>query len=85
MKGNLKKSVLMAMAGMIAAGGVNANNDKEALPIVNRPEVPELVPAPSWTTPPDVFGRYYVGSTKWRHNLIKRKQLAKQQGRKLKH
>ena len=84
MKGNLKKSVLMAMAGMIAAGGVNANNDKEALPIVNRPEVPKLVPAPSWTTPPDVFGRYYVGSTKWRHNLIKRKQLAKQQGRKCK-
>lgn len=84
MKGNLKKSVLMAMAGMIAAGGVNANNDKEALPIVNRSEVPELVQAPSWTTPPDVFGRYYVGSTKWRHNLIKRKQLAKQQGRKCK-
>ena len=25
----------------------------------------------------DVFGRYYVGSTKWRHNQIKRKQLAK--------
>ena len=79
MKGNLKKSVLMAMAGMIAAGGASANNeDAKALTIVNRPEVPTLVPAPSWTTPPDVFGRYYVGSTKWRHNQIKRKQLTKQ-------
>ena len=78
MKGNLRKSVLMAMAGMIAAGGASANNeDAKALPIVNRPEVPSLVPAPSWATPPDVFGRYYVGSTKWRHNQIKRKQLAK--------
>lgn len=66
------------MAGMIAAGGASANNeDAKALPIVNRPEVPELVPAPSWCTPPDVFGRYYVGSTKWRHNQIKRKQLEK--------
>ena len=78
MKGNLKKSVLMAMAGMIGAGGASANNeDAKVLPIVNRPEVPTLVPAPSWATPPDVFGRYYVGSTKWRHNQIKRKQLAK--------
>ena len=77
MKGNLKKSVLMAMAGMIAAGGASANNeDAKALPIVNRPEVP-VVHASSWGTPPDVFGRYYVGSTKWRHNQIKRKQLAK--------
>lgn len=77
MKGNLRKSVLMAMAGMIAAGGARANNeDAKALPIVNRPEVP-VVHAPSWGTPPDVFGRYYVGSTKWRHNQIKRKQLAK--------
>ena len=65
------------MAGMIAAGGASANNeDANALPIVNRPEVP-VVHAPSWCTPPDVFGRYYVGSTKWRHNQIKRKQLAK--------
>ena len=77
MKGNLRKSVLMAMAGMIAAGGASANNeDAKALPIVNSPEVP-VVHAPSWGTPPDVFGRYYVGSTKWRHNQIKRKQLAK--------
>ena len=66
------------MAGMISASGASANNeDAKALPIVNRPEVPSLVPALSWTTPPDVFGRYYVGSTKWRHNQIKRKQLAK--------
>ena len=65
------------MAGMIAAGGASANNeDAKALPIVNRPEV-SVVHAPSWGTPPDVFGRYYVGSTKWRHNQIKRKQLAK--------
>lgn len=78
MKGNLKKSVLMAMAGMIAAGGASANNeDAKALPIVNRPEVPVVEHFPSWGTPPDVFGRYYVGSTKWRHNQIKRKQLAK--------
>ena len=63
---------------MIAASGASANNeDAKALPIVNRPEVPSLVPAPSWTTPPDVFGRYYVGSTKWRHNQIKCKQLSK--------
>ena len=33
----------------------------------------------------DVFGKYYVGSNKWRQNQRKRKQLAKQQGRKLKH
>ena len=25
----------------------------------------------------DVFGRYYVGSNKWRQNQRKRKQLAK--------
>ena len=50
---------------MIAARGASANNeDAKALPIVNRPEVPSLVPA-SWTTPPDVFDQ------------IKRKQLAK--------
>ena len=66
------------MAGMIAASGASANNeDARALTIVNRPVVPSLVPAPSWATPPDVFGRYYVGSTKWRHNQIKRKHLAK--------
>ena len=67
------------MAGMIAAGGASANNeDTKALPIVNRPEIPVVMPQPSWYgTPPDVFGRYYVGSTKWRHNQIKRKQLAK--------
>ena len=33
----------------------------------------------------DVFGKYYVVSNKWRQNQRKRKQLAKQQGRKLKH
>lgn len=33
----------------------------------------------------DVFGKYYVGSTKCRQRQIKRKKLAKQQGRKLKH
>ena len=27
---------------------------------------------------PDVFGRYYVGSNKQRHRMIKRKRLAKQ-------
>ena len=30
----------------------------------------------------DVFGKYYVGSNKWRQQ--QRKQLAKRQGRKLK-
>ena len=33
----------------------------------------------------DVIGKYYVGSNKWRKNQRERKQLAKQQGRKLKH
>ena len=32
----------------------------------------------------DVFGKYYVGSNKWRQQQRKRKQLAKRQGRKLK-
>ena len=58
MKGNSRKSVLMA------------------LPSVNRIEVP-FMHAPLCGTPPAVFGHYYVGSTKWRHNQIKRKQLAK--------
>ena len=66
------------MAGLISASGASANNeDAKAMSIVNRPEMSPLIPAPSWTTPPDVFARYYVGSTKQRHNQIKRKQLAK--------
>lgn len=47
-----------------------------ALPFVNRQEMPFLHVS-LCGTPPAVFGRYYVGSTKWRHNQIKRKQLAK--------
>lgn len=30
---------------------------------------------------PNVFGRYYVGSNKQRHRMIKRKRLAKQNKR----
>ena len=29
----------------------------------------------------DVFGKFYVGSLKWRQNQRERKKLAKQQGR----
>ena len=32
----------------------------------------------------DVFGKYYVGSNLQRKNDLRRKQLAKQQGRKIK-
>ena len=65
------------MAGMIAASGASANNeDAKALPIVNRPEVP-VVHAPSWGTPPDVFGRWYAGSSLKRKNDIRRKHNAK--------
>ena len=58
----------------IAAGD---NNTQNVYSIVNRPEIPTLLPTMSLSTPPDVFGSYYVGSTKWRHNQIKRKQRAK--------
>lgn len=39
--------------------------------------LPHLIPVTAWATPIDVFGSYYVSSTKWRHNQIKRKQRAK--------
>lgn len=40
-------------------------------------DLPRLIPMTALSTPIDVFGSYYVGSTKWRHNQIKRKQRAK--------
>lgn len=39
--------------------------------------LPRLIPMTALSTPIDEFGSYYVGSTKWRHNQIKRKQRAK--------
>ena len=79
MKGILRS--LGAVKATMLNGAASSNNEsRTSLPIANGPESQQMVPSPVWTTPPDVFGRYYVGSTKWRHNQIKRKQLAKRRG-----
>lgn len=36
-----------------------------------------ITPFPNDMTPPDVFGRMYLGSSKKRHNTIRRKRLAR--------
>lgn len=76
MKSKLR-SIGLVLAQAMATGALSANDNKMSLSIIDRPEIPPLLPTPLQPTPPDLFGRYYIGSAKWRHNQIKRKQLAK--------
>ena len=70
----------MAMAGMIAAAGSGKNFSAEDAKVITdaKKELDVQIPKiPGWGTPPDVFGRYYAGTSLKRKNDIRRKQLAK--------
>lgn len=77
MKSNLSRLGIMAAAALM--GGAASAKEKEVKEFSkpNLPELNSILPPPKMTTPPDVFGRYYVGSTKWKHIHIQRKKLAK--------
>ena len=80
MKQTLRRSALMAMAGMIAAAGSGKNFSAEDVKVITdvKKDIDVQMPKiPGWGTPPDVFGRMYAGSSLKRKNDIRRKQLAK--------
>lgn len=76
MKGNLSRLGIMAAAALMGSAASAKKEEVKEYSMTNLPRL-NLLPTPRMTTPPDVFSRYYVGSTQWRNNNIKRKQLAK--------
>ena len=80
MKQTMRRSALMAMAGMIAAAGSGKNFSAEDVKVMTdvKKDIDAQMPKiPDWGTPPDIFGRYYAGTSLKRKNDIRRKRLAK--------
>ena len=78
MKGNLSRLGIMAAAAALMGSAASAKEEEvKEFSKANLPELDSILPLPKMITPPDVFGRYYVGSTQWRNNHIQRKKMAK--------
>ena len=80
MKSALRKSALMAAAAMVAAAANGSELSKEDAKVIHdaKKDIEAQVPKMhDWGTPPDVFGRWYAGSSLKRKNDIRRKHNAK--------
>ena len=80
MKSALRKSALMAAAAMVAAAANGSELSKEDAKVIHdeKKDIEAQVPKMrGWGTPPDVFGRWYAGSSLKRKNDIRRKHNAK--------
>lgn len=77
MKGNLSRLGIMAAAAALMGSAASAKKEEVKEYSMTNPPRLTLLPTPRMTTPPDVFGRFYVGSTQWRNNHIQRKKMAK--------
>lgn len=80
MKTALRKSALMAAAAMVAAAANGSELSKEDAKVIHdaKKDIEAQVPKMrDWGTPPDVFGRWYAGSSLKRKNDIRRKHNAK--------